>query len=221
MRCPHQKRTSGLVFRRSRFLPRTVSLVVVQIEIDGLDRSSLQSSSALRFAASVISMDSARRASFIKPPVAGPTHRHVDSVDRWVRDDIMPKLKTLHIDVPTDLQGGNAIICKITHRALTPGPQKVLDMRMAKDRSLKSCKDISESSPLWTAWPMLSRALRDLALHSASQGINVSKCDSTPRRPAGAPRLRSIRSSRRPGPASRWPIEAIKQITEAGLGKVA
>ena len=28
----------------------------------------------------------------------------VDSVDRWVRDGIMPEQKTLHIDVPADLQ---------------------------------------------------------------------------------------------------------------------
>ena len=27
----------------------------------------------------------------------------VDSVDRWVRDGIMPEQKTLHIDVPADL----------------------------------------------------------------------------------------------------------------------
>ena len=28
----------------------------------------------------------------------------VDSVDRWVRDGIMPEQKTLHIDVSADLQ---------------------------------------------------------------------------------------------------------------------
>ena len=28
----------------------------------------------------------------------------VESVDRWVRDGTMPEQKTLHIDVPADLQ---------------------------------------------------------------------------------------------------------------------
>jgi len=55
-----------------------------------------------------------------------------------------------------------------------------------EDRSLKSQKDISESSPSWTAWPMPSPALRALTLHCASQGINVSKCDVPARRPVCA-----------------------------------
>jgi hypothetical protein len=65
----------------------------------------------------------------------------------------------------------------------TPGwPRK----KAPEDRSLKFQKDISESSPSWTAWPMPSPALRALALHCASQGINVSKCDVPARRPVCA-----------------------------------
>ena len=59
----------------------------------------------------------------------------------------------------------------------------VLDTRMAKKKGPGGPgpevlqKDMSESSPSWTVWPMPSPALRALALHSVSQGINVSKCD--------------------------------------------
>ena len=70
----------------------------------------------------------------------------------------------------------------------------VLDTRMAKKKGPGRPepevlqKDISESSPSWTAWPMPSPALRALTLHCASQGINVSKCDVPARRPVCARR---------------------------------
>ena len=80
-------------------------------------------------------------------------------------------------------KGSAKIRLRFDDRSRSSGHPWVLDTRMAKKKGPGRPepevlqKDMSELSPSWTAWPMPSPALRALALHSASQGINVSKCD--------------------------------------------
>jgi len=71
--------------------------------------------------------------------------------------------------------------CSPESRMARTSASWVLDTRTAKKKGPGGPgpevlqKDMSESSPSWTVWPMPSPALRALALHSLSQGINVLK----------------------------------------------